>query len=210
MTQVRPTYTVERGRPTRSRPPKMERDVFRRDQIVVAAQSCVVRHGFHATSMAQIAATAGMSVGQIYRYFPGKDAIVHAIVERIVAKRLLWIDSHAHDGDLVERAAARMLDADAEERDDKVLLLEATAEASRNPAVAAILRAAHARLRASGAEMLRKFHPELSEEQAALRVELMAVLAEGTAFRMLVALPGEQPGLRGLYREVIGAVLHAT
>src|SRR5260370_42103758 len=70
------------------RPPKDLRDQARRDQIVTAARQCVVRHGFHAATMAEIAAAARMSVGQIYRYFPNKEAIVHAIVERIVAQRL--------------------------------------------------------------------------------------------------------------------------
>src|SRR5581483_8988259 len=69
------------------RPPKDLRDQQHRDQIVEAARDCVVRHGFHGTSMGQIAAAANMSVGQIYRYFPSKEAIVHAIVERIVEQR---------------------------------------------------------------------------------------------------------------------------
>src|SRR6185312_9438459 len=68
--------------------PKDQRDQTRRDQIVRAARRCVVRRGFHGASMAEIAAAARMSVGQIYRYFPSKEAIVHAIVERIVSQRL--------------------------------------------------------------------------------------------------------------------------
>ncbi|MFT3904824.1 MAG: TetR/AcrR family transcriptional regulator [Steroidobacteraceae bacterium] len=189
------------------RPAKEQRDELRRDQIVVAAQRCVVRHGFHASSMAQIAASAQMSVGQIYRYFPSKEAIVHAIVERIVDKRLGWIDSGDGKSDVAIRAAARMLSDEAEEQDDKILLLEATAEASRNPAVAAILRAAHARLRAKAVAAVRQYQPSLSEHEATLRVEMMAVLSEGTAFRQVTEPLADQQALHGLYREVIEQLL---
>ncbi len=73
------------------RPAKRVRDALRRDQIVAAARRCVVRNGFHAASMAQIARQAQLSVGQIYRSFPSKEAIIHAIVERIVNRRLEWL-----------------------------------------------------------------------------------------------------------------------
>lgn len=82
------------------RPAKAERDELRRSEIAAAARLCVVRHGFHAASMAQIAEQAKMSVGQIYRYFPNKEAIVYDIVERIVSQRLAWIASSARQTDL--------------------------------------------------------------------------------------------------------------
>lgn len=46
----------------------------RRQQIVDAASACARRSGFHGASMAEIAQTAGLSVGQIYRYFENKEA----------------------------------------------------------------------------------------------------------------------------------------
>jgi AcrR family transcriptional regulator len=48
----------------------------RRDQIVDAAKLCFRQHGFHAASMAEIAHASQLSVGQIYRYFDNKDAII--------------------------------------------------------------------------------------------------------------------------------------
>src|ERR1700716_2619680 len=91
------------------RPPKDLRDQARRHQIVTAARQCVVRHGFHAATMAEIALAAQMSVGQIYRYFPNKDAIVHAIVERIVAQRLqAKMQLAAVDDDVPSRLAQQL------------------------------------------------------------------------------------------------------
>ena len=53
-----------------------------RERILCAAQKCFIEHGFHAASMANIAETAQMSAGLMYRYFANKSAIVLAIIER--------------------------------------------------------------------------------------------------------------------------------
>ncbi len=53
-----------------------ERQESRRAQIVDAARRCFSATGFHATSMADIAAEAGVSVGTPYRYFPSKEALI--------------------------------------------------------------------------------------------------------------------------------------
>src|SRR5215213_11638526 len=54
----------------------------RRDEILAAAQTCFARSGFHQTSMQEICAEAGMSPGNLYRYFPSKEAIIAGITER--------------------------------------------------------------------------------------------------------------------------------
>lgn len=51
----------------------------RQDEIINAARRCFRRCGFHAASMSQIASEAQLSVGQIYRYFANKDAIIEEI-----------------------------------------------------------------------------------------------------------------------------------
>jgi AcrR family transcriptional regulator len=47
-----------------------------RAQIVAAARRCFSRQGFHQTSMPDIAAEAGVSVGAPYRYFSSKEEII--------------------------------------------------------------------------------------------------------------------------------------
>jgi AcrR family transcriptional regulator len=187
----------------KKRPDKELRDQLRRDQIVSAALACVVRHGFHAASMGQIAGEAQMSVGQIYRYFPSKEAIVHAIVERIVARRLEWMMDTTREVDLAARFAHRSHVASEDERSERVLLLEITAEATRNPAVAEIVREADRRLRAQAVELVRRSQPELSRDEAAARVELIAVLSEGSAFRGVTEQIAAPALLESIYRDVL-------
>jgi AcrR family transcriptional regulator len=64
----------------------------RRRQILDAAQRCFLRNGFHATSMQDIFAEAGLSAGAVYRYFPGKDAIITAIAQETVSQVLAEVD----------------------------------------------------------------------------------------------------------------------
>lgn len=126
-----------------------------------------------------------MSVGQIYRYFPSKEAIVHAIVERIVAKRLQWMLNRDKQVNFAAVLAQRepFRPGYEDERSDRILMLEIIAEASRNTAVAEIVREADRRIRSQAVSLVRADYPELTEQEAAIRVEFMAVLAEGTAFR---------------------------
>src|SRR5260370_12498715 len=53
----------------------------RRDQIIAAAAECFARSGYHVTTMADIAETAGVSKGTPYLYFPGKEALFIALYE---------------------------------------------------------------------------------------------------------------------------------
>jgi AcrR family transcriptional regulator len=191
------------------RPAKEVRDAVRRDEIVAAARHCMVRHGFHAASMAEIAQQARMSVGQIYRYFPSKEAIIHSIVERIVERRLAWIRDESAPADFPRRLATRALDLGPDDADDRALLLDATAEATRNPEIAEIVRKADRRLHAQAVASVRRDQPGLSAREATARVELMAVLSEGTAFRMATDRVADVKTLTGLYRELLERLLPA-
>jgi AcrR family transcriptional regulator len=113
-----------------------------RDRILTAALKCFVEHGFHAASMASIAESAQMSAGLIYRYFENKDAIVLGIVQRqLEEKRALIRELHT-----VEQFAAELLRVfeswclRESSSMSVALFLEMSAEATRNPQIAAALQ----------------------------------------------------------------------
>ena len=60
----------------------------RREQIIEAAERSFRKRGFHATTLREIAAEFGMSVGHIYNYFSGKDAILEALINESVLRIL--------------------------------------------------------------------------------------------------------------------------
>ena len=51
-------------------------------RILDAAEHVFARAGFHTATMQDVAAEAGMSPGNLYRYFNSKDAIIAGMAER--------------------------------------------------------------------------------------------------------------------------------
>ncbi len=66
--------------------PKLSRQVIeeRKTGIEDAAKELLIKQGFHATSMRDIAKRAGISLGNVYNYFETKEAIFESIINRYV------------------------------------------------------------------------------------------------------------------------------
>lgn len=169
----------------------------RQDEIIAASRRCFRKSGFHAASMAQLAAEAQLSVGQIYRYFVSKDAIVEEMVKRIIDSRLQHIKDTA-TGELPRLLAWRH----ALNEDDEALMKEVAAEATRNPVVASMLAEADSRMFSQACLNVRRDHPEMSDEHIRACVEVMAVLTEGTAWRRLTPQKASQDCLYKLYQQI--------
>lgn len=54
----------------------------RRRQILAAAATCFARQGFQTTTIQDICAEGGLSIGAVYSYYGSKDAIIAALAER--------------------------------------------------------------------------------------------------------------------------------
>jgi AcrR family transcriptional regulator len=65
------------------------------DRILDAGQETLIAHGYDGASTNRIAAAAGISPGSLYQYFPNKDAIAAAVIDR-------------YSDQLAERVAARV------------------------------------------------------------------------------------------------------
>ncbi|MCO5090145.1 TetR/AcrR family transcriptional regulator [Bosea sp. (in: a-proteobacteria)] len=104
-------------------------------RILDAAERVFARAGFHAATMQDVAAEAGMSPGNLYRYFSAKDAIIAGIAER--DRSLIAADFgrlHPRNGpllDQLEELGRRHLVQ--KPREKAVIALEIWAEAARNP-----------------------------------------------------------------------------
>jgi AcrR family transcriptional regulator len=64
------------------------RDPGRRDKILAAAVELVARRGYHAVSLADIGAAAGIVGSGIYRHFSSKSAILVALLDQVMARLL--------------------------------------------------------------------------------------------------------------------------
>ena len=71
----------------------------RRQAILAAAKKVFARHGFHGTTMAEVARAAHLSYGSVYWYFDSKDSLFHALMdEEGQALRAAILDAVAADG----------------------------------------------------------------------------------------------------------------
>ena len=62
--------------------PKQQRSRETVDVILAATARVLVKEGFDRASTNRIAEQAGVSIGSLYQYFPSKEALVAALVER--------------------------------------------------------------------------------------------------------------------------------
>ena len=52
------------------------------DALLEATTRVLVKEGYDKATTNRIAAVAGVSIGSLYQYFPGKEALVAAVIER--------------------------------------------------------------------------------------------------------------------------------
>jgi TetR/AcrR family transcriptional regulator, repressor for uid operon len=139
-----------------------DHNTARRAAIIEAAAVCFVERGFHATSMKDVCAAAGMSPGTLYHYFRSKPEIIAGIVEdeRRQMHQVLAPLATAPDLIAALEAALEGLAGSLTDR-DLILHAEVAAEVLRDPQLreqariteretVAVLAEAIARAQASG------------------------------------------------------------
>jgi AcrR family transcriptional regulator len=114
----------------------------RRQQILDAALRAFAECGFHRTSMHDISAAAGISVGLIYRYFKNKEEVIAALA-REHKKRIAEILKRAGEAPTLLEAMEILFTSHCGERSHRIIsafVVDLFAEASRNPRVAKVVR----------------------------------------------------------------------
>lgn len=120
---------------------------LRRETIVHAALLCFVDKGFHQASMRDIAAMAGVSVGNLYNHFPAKEALIAEIASvemRELAPLLHVLEETNSIEDLL--IFAKHYIALTIEPGNVMLSSEVIAESARNPELAFLFAENHRKL----------------------------------------------------------------
>jgi AcrR family transcriptional regulator len=84
------------------------------DALIEATARILVRDGFDRASTNRIAEAAGVSVGSLYQYFPGKEALVAAVIDR-------------HGADIMQVVRRALTDVEARPVEEAVRTLVAAA-----------------------------------------------------------------------------------
>jgi AcrR family transcriptional regulator len=121
---------------------QLEPILDRRAQILDAALVCFAQRGFHQTSMHDISAEAGISVGLIYRYFANKEAVISAMADRHKSE-IQDVLERARQAPTLLESLEILFTAHCCENSPNVVsafVVDLYAEASRNPQVADLVR----------------------------------------------------------------------
>jgi AcrR family transcriptional regulator len=187
----------------------------RRSRILDAAERCFVRSGFHRTTMQDVAAEAGMSPGNLYRYFPSKDAIVIGLTERDrsnVAKDFTAFDEGGDFMSAFVKLGRKHFEE--EPREKAIMCLEIWAESARNPSFARVCAEFEQFVIARLTEVLGQARergeiPESVDPEAVARI--ISTLADGLFVRRAIA-PGfdaaqEVPNVINLIGALLGGAV---
>jgi len=181
----------------------------RQAQLLEAAGRCFSREGFHGASMASIAAEASMSVGQIYRHFASKEAVIEALVARHLAdwaRRMAEVRARFDDPVEQMLEVARYQTSKVSGLTDAALSLEFLAEAARNPRIARIVRTVDTAMR----DHLKQIMLSTGCADDALltsRIDMIVTLIDGWPTRLMktpeLRLDDYLAGLRLMFEKLL-------
>ncbi len=193
------------------RTPHADLQVERRAQILDAAQTCFARLGFHRATMQDVAKEAGMSPGNIYRYFQNKNALVAGLAERDQVRIAEDFAQTGREPNFLAAfgALARKYFID-EPHNCSVMALEIWAESTRNPEIAALSQGVVGQVR-SGMTAVFETARERGAVPATLDIDraVRFVLALGDGLMKRRAIDADFVGEREVETmiAVVGAVL---
>ncbi|TAK47520.1 MAG: TetR/AcrR family transcriptional regulator [Xanthobacteraceae bacterium] len=159
----------------------------RRTSILDAAERCFGRAGFHQASMHEICLEAGMSPGNLYRYFPSKETLIAGIAERnrndAAESFALAAETENFFEGLQQLARHHLVDRSEHE---VALCTEIMAESRRNPAIAKLFHDIEVDVKARIRAMLVRA-AERGEINGAIDFDnaatMLMVLADGMSWR---------------------------
>src|SRR5215468_9906844 len=76
------------------------------DALIEATARILVREGFEKASTNRIAREAGVSIGSLYQYYPSKEALVAAVIDRHNQQRMQVVRDALRSRDGADRGAA--------------------------------------------------------------------------------------------------------
>ena len=151
-------------------------------EILALVRKAFVEKGFDGASMQDLARSAGMSVGNFYRYFPSKDAIIEALVSLDMDQvdfEFATISGSADPMAALRHVLAMRIQFGGCDGDEGVLWAEITAAALRKPRIAEVT----ARMERAIVEKLVSIFQLISPDTSPQALQRLA-----TEARMLVML----------------------
>ena len=192
----KPTTEKVTGRPNRAPQPPDER----REAILAAACRAILKRGFHATRIADIAREAGTSTGTVHYHFETKDDVLTAALRWANEQPYVRMDeSLGRDADEVSRLATLLelsVPYDGVPREEWVVFLELWGRLLHRPDLLPDGEDLESRWRGYFLDLIRAgtargaFHPPVGPDEAADR---LVAMVDGLGLKAVLGLPAMTP-----------------
>ena len=166
----------------------VQHEIGSRERIVAAARHLFATQGFHQTPMSELAVAAGVSVGQIYLVFTGKNAVIQAIVMEDTAAKMTELqamNASVKSGEFSIEEGFVALAQRSLSKGDEALSFEIMAEAHRNADVADTIADLCRDFRRMIRELACVANPDLSDNDLEGAEELILAFMFGLGHRTL-------------------------
>ena len=141
----------------------------RRAQLLDAFERCIVKNGLEGTSLEQVAEEAGMTRSIIRHYIGNRDALVNALIERIINTYAEQLTAAYDAIPQAEKVSATLRDLFATDADlnprDKIIIDVLMTAKDRYPRAKKMLVQLFEAIQKSIAEDLKAAYPQASRAQ---------------------------------------------
>ncbi|MCX4695892.1 TetR/AcrR family transcriptional regulator [Streptomyces sp. NBC_01408] len=160
----------------------------RRAALLDAAEATLVGSGHAALSVRAVADAAGVRLGHLQYYFPTRDSLLEAVLDRLLRRSLDRLTEVAPglapDGSGEPVPPERLIGLLLAEQDNPELVrvfAELWALAARDEAVATAVRAFYRQYADLVTEQIRRHLPGLAQPELRARAEVFIALLEGSS-----------------------------
>ncbi|AKI02066.1 transcriptional regulator, TetR family [Hoeflea sp. IMCC20628] len=182
--------------------------------ILDQVKSIFALNGFDGTSMQDLAQATQMSVGNFYRYFPSKDAIIIALVKReLMEIETVFgaVQTAADPGAVLMQLLRHRIETLPFE--EAALWSEVQAASYRSPEIATLIRTVDETVRSNVVMALVRFHRDTSADAMMIyetRAHLMLMLIHGFTQRKYCTRDAVTADQFVAFGELVLSTLHDT
>ena len=162
----------------------------RQAELVELGRRALVEGGLGGLVLRDVAARAGMTLGNLQYYFRSRDDLIEAVVRDTFAHDLAAIRAVTEDAPDLDGLASRLLTQWA---GDGGVVFGALALLARHEArFAALHQEVYAAFTSELADVLRRIDPSAGDGELAVRARLVTALFDGLSLQCIGAGPAEQ------------------
>lgn len=149
--------------------------------ILEAAEQLLIDSGYHNFSMRKVATKAGVSVGNLQYYFPSKDQLLEALLDKVIQNYLDIFQEHSVEFSPKEQfiQIIKTVVNDLKTKHTTVFFPELWSMANHEKHISIIMDNMYGKYRTLVANVIRSINPNLNEHQALRLSIFMTASLEG-------------------------------